>query len=112
MTVAAEDIARLALILEPEDLMPDRSRGRWVGNDYQAMHRHLAWLFGPASAMTCVDGCRRRASSWSLDSYLDAIWDERVKCWWSSDPARYAPRCGSCHQSHDRELRRYREADE
>lgn len=77
------------------------------GINYNTAHAHVRWSWGNPREFDCVD-CDQAAAHWSLENLADAVFDERVRLWWSVDPADYLPRCQKCHGSHDARVRRER----
>ncbi len=70
---------------------------------YAAVHKRLE-RSGRASERACVD-CGGKASSWSYIGGCPEELTQEVKgrvLAYSTDPARYQPRCTSCHRTFDR----------
>jgi hypothetical protein len=78
----------------------------WKGDQptWAAVHKRLYRMLGPAVRFTCVD-CGRGAEEWSYDGLDHAqLWEDqgrRSPIAYSTDPARYVPRCVPCHRRHD-----------
>lgn len=97
-------LARVQKHGNPDTVLP--ITGRPLSGEhpsYAAVHKRLERA-GRASESACVD-CGGNASSWS---YIGGCPDEltqdvkgRVLAY-SADPARYQPRCTSCHRKFDR----------
>lgn len=82
------------------------------GDGYWASHGRVHSARGPATGHSCAE-CGAAAAVWSYDG-TDP--DERTAptrgCRYSLDPARYRPRCRSCHQKTTAEGRAARSAPE
>lgn len=80
------------------------SNHMWQGDQvgYDAVHMRLASTRGPASSHRCAD-CADWADEWS---YNGGCPDQKrapdTGCPYSTDAARYVPRCRSCHVAYDR----------
>lgn len=84
----------------PRPSGPDNHQ--WRGDDigYHAVHARLRRTLGKAAEHACT--CGQPAHDWAYDN---ADPDEKVTedgQRYSVDPARYAPRCRSCHLKLDR----------
>lgn len=100
-----ETRARLATISAPMPRDPTVAV-----NLYDAVHKELRALYGPARDYLCTD-CEARASQWSysptvpsreLTAILPDPWrgGER-EVHFSNEPVDYLPRCQGCHRRHD-----------
>ena len=68
------------------------------GTGYWASHRRVRAARGPAAEHRCAE-CGAAAVVWSYDGTdPDERRDPSRGCRYSLDPARYRPRCRSCHQ--------------
>ena len=75
---------------------------------YAAAHKRVVRKRGKASDHNCVD-CGERAAQWSYDhTDPNEMTQERQGCLlpYSGDVERYAPRCASCHVTHDYAVKR------
>lgn len=69
--------------------------------NYFGAHARVMRAKGRAAVQTCVD-CGGAAAHWSYDGLdTNALYEERVNCWYSLSPDFYVPRCVSCHSKHD-----------
>jgi hypothetical protein len=100
--VSHEDIELLPLILDEVNERQPRRRGK---QGYMDWHTYLREVFGSAREHRCVD-CKRSAHHWSLSTMANAVLDVRIGHWWSPELNDYLPRCSSCHQRHDVEMRK------
>ncbi|CAN5349003.1 hypothetical protein BH09ACT8_BH09ACT8_30910 [soil metagenome] len=67
---------------------------------YHAAHAKVRRARGPASEHLCVDCRTRQADQWSYD-HQDAHERRWRNLRYSTDPARYQPRCTRCHRLFD-----------
>ena len=70
---------------------------------YSTVHRRIRRVRGRASAHRCID-CGRAAAEWSYDGTDpdELIGQDSGRTMpYSTDPARYQPRCKSCHWAFD-----------
>lgn len=73
---------------------------------YLTMHRRLKTDFSEASAYPCAD-CGDQAAHWSYDNAdPNELTDEATGLRYSTDRARYSPRCVPCHGRFDADHRR------
>lgn len=83
---------------DPRDDTPIGARSIPHPDSYSALRQRIRRQRGPASALACMD-CGSTARDWSYD-YSDP--NERTDpahgYRYSTDPARYVPRCRSCHR--------------
>jgi hypothetical protein len=78
-----------------------RDHPQWRGDDvgYGGFHRRLRSLRGRAADHPCAD-CGGQAQHWSYDR-SDPRQRETPEGPYSTDPARYVPRCVPCHKAFD-----------
>lgn len=88
-------------------------RPRMEQPSYTGMHKRLFYDKGRAAAHSCVD-CGSRAQEWSYDGGCpNELFEtlEKMPIAYSTDQARYSPRCKKCHRGRDESLNRARGAN-
>lgn len=70
--------------------------------DYFQVHYALKRDFGPAREHLC--SCGRQAEEWAWQHTGNPLFEESIKCWFSTDKSDYAPMCKSCHTKLDLRL--------
>lgn len=73
---------------------------------YIGVHARLRRRRGRAAEFRCV-GCGDRALDWSYDNADPDELTDAAGRRYSTDLARYQPRCAQCHSSYDSAARRY-----
>lgn len=80
-----------------------RGERRTGSTSYRTTHKRVRAARGRADSHPCTD-CGGRAQEWSYDQADPHEVTEVVRGWplaYSTDPARYEPRCIPCHRTFD-----------